>query len=72
MPSLLMTCCTQFDIELARSTADSCGDGAIDPGTDGSTDSKKKSLWLRIARHVVEKEKDVKQFVVVVMLCLSD
>jgi hypothetical protein len=38
--------------------ADSC----VDDGTiDGVTDSRKKNLWLRIARHVVEEEKDVKQ-----------
>ena len=51
----------QFDIELARHTADNCTESSLE--AEGSADAKKKSLWLRIARHVVEKNKDVKQYV---------
>jgi hypothetical protein len=50
----------QFDLQLARETADSCNEDEL--GSD-LTETRKKNLWLRIARHVVEKEKDVKQYV---------
>lgn len=42
----------QFDTELAKQNADK---------PDKSNEELKKKLWLKIARHVVEKERDIKR-----------
>lgn len=46
-------CVFQVDVELAKSIADSCLD-------DEDVELKKK-LWLKIAKHVVQEEKDIKK-----------
>lgn len=55
--ALVMCVCPQVDVDLAKSCADL-------PEDD---EELQKKLWLKIARHVVQEEKDVKK----AMNCLS-
>jgi len=53
-----------LNVELAREVANSVGSDEFSfvvggGGGDGQTEELKKMLWLRIARHVIEKENDV-------------
>ena len=51
----------QFDLTLARDIANQSGDGG---GYDSTPDdSRRKGLWLRIARYAVEKDEDIKKYV---------
>ena len=48
-----------LNVELAREVANSVNSEEFNMGSDGHTEELKKMLWLRIARHVIEKENDV-------------
>lgn len=57
-----------MDAALARQTADMPGEDHNGSSSSSNEDLRKK-LWLRIARHVVEEEKDVQRAMSVLQQC---
>ena len=57
-----------MDAALARQTADMPGDND-QTGNEAKNEELRKKLWLRIARHVVEEERDVQRAMSVLQQC---